>query len=174
MVGAIIVLFMVDGLHFQPGVLGLIWAVGGVTSFLGATFAASAARRLGAGGALVAGILFTGIGTLLVPLAPGPTPLGVIFLVGNQLITDPAYTVYAVNEVSLRQSIVPDRLLGRVSATFRFGSLGATLLGSFLGGILGERIGLRPTLVIGAVTTMAAALGLVASPARRRLADRSG
>ena len=82
-------------------------------------------------------------------------------------MTDPAHTVYLVNEVSLRQRIVPDRLLGRVSATFRFGGLGATLVGSFAGGILGERVGLRPTLVIGSGLTIAAALWLLLSPAGR-------
>ena len=166
-VGAIISLFMIDGLHFEPGVLGMIWAVGGVTSFLGATFAAAAARRWGAGGAMSGGLLFSGLGTLLVPLAPGPTLLGALLLVGNQVITDPAHTVYLVNEVSLRQRIVPGRLLGRVSATVRFGSLGATLVGAVAGGVLGERTGLRPTLVAGCGLTLAAALWLRLSPAGR-------
>jgi predicted MFS family arabinose efflux permease len=174
MVGAIIVLFMVDGLHFSPGVLGMIWAVGGVTSFLGAAFAAATAQRLGTGLALAAGIVLAGVGTLFVPLAPGPTAIGVLLMIGNQLVTDPAYTMYTVNEVSLRQRIVPDRLLGRVGATFRFGGLGATLLGSFLGGILGERLGLRPTLVTGALLSASAAVCLLAAPALRRDAHLRG
>jgi hypothetical protein len=44
--------------------------------------------------------------------------------------------------------------------------LGFTLLGLLLGGLIGEWLGLRPALTIGAVLTIAAGLALLASPAR--------
>jgi hypothetical protein len=59
--------------------------------------------------------------------------------------------VYNVNSRSLMQAVTPDRLLGRVIATNRFIVWGVIPLGSFLGGVLGTALGLRPTLWLAAI-----------------------
>lgn len=58
--------------------------------------------------------------------------------------------LYRVNGVSLRQMIVPENLLGRVNSGECFVRIGVIPLGALVGGLLGEVIGLRPTLAIGA------------------------
>jgi MFS family permease len=166
-VGTLIVLYMVREVAFDPGVLGMIWAVGGVTSFLGAVIAGPLTRRLGIGPAMVFSLVFAGIGTLLTPLAYGASLLSAVLLIGNQLVSDPAATVYNINEVSLRQRIVPDHLLGRVSATLRMAGLGMALVGAFAGGVLGEVIGIRAALVAGACVNFLAAGYLALSPVMR-------
>lgn len=57
-------------------------------------------------------------------------------------------TVANVHMVSLRQTIMPAALLGRVNASFRFVSWGIMPFGALLGGYLGDRIGLRATLLV--------------------------
>jgi hypothetical protein len=47
--------------------------------------------------------------------------------------------VYAISNVTLRQRIVPERLLGRVTATMRFLLMGLFPLGALIGGALGTR-----------------------------------
>lgn len=163
-VGTVIVLFMVRDLGFSPGVLGLIWAVGGVTSLLGALAAAPAARRLGAGRTMVLSLVMVGLGSLFVPLATGPNLVGGLLLVANQLVTDPAWTLYDIHQVSLRQQIAPERLLGRVNASVRFLGMTANLVGAVVGGLLGGWIGLRTTIVVGSLGAMLAAVPLAASP----------
>jgi MFS family permease len=166
-IGTVIVAFMVRDLGFQPGVLGMIWAIGGLTSLGGAIMAAPLARRLGTGPTLVLGLLFSALGTLVVPMAHGATWLAAALLIANQIITDPAHTVYEINQVSLRQTVTPEHLLGRVNATMEFLALGATLLGTLLGGLLGERIGLRATLTIGAAGCLLPVLWLWMSPVKQ-------
>lgn len=165
-VGAVILLYATRELGLAPGVQGMIFAVGGATSLIGAMLAGRAADRLGAGPALVLGVLLTGAGTVFIPLAHGAGALAVALLVVNQLVTDPAYTVFSITAVSLRQAITPDRLLGRVNGSIRVAGLGAAVLGSLAGGLLGERIGLRATLVTGTSVMLLAALWLVLSPVR--------
>jgi predicted MFS family arabinose efflux permease len=84
-----------------------------------------------------------------------------------QVITDSTYTLFEINQVSLRQAVTPEPLRGRVNATLEFVRLGATLLGALLGGWLGARLGLRVTLWIGASGSVLAALWLGLSPVRR-------
>src|SRR5205085_3013732 len=111
--GTVYLLYVPRGLGFRPGVLGMTFAVGGVTSLAGALLARQTAQRLGLGPTMILGLIFTGLGSLLSPLAHGATTVALLLLVGNQLVTDPGYAVYEINAISLRQAITPDRLLGR-------------------------------------------------------------
>jgi MFS family permease len=165
MFGAAFGLYVIRVLDFQPGVLGMIYAVGGVSSLVGALFAARAASRLGVGPAMVSGLAIIGASMLLVPLAPAGVILAAAFLVAQQL-GDGGFVVYSINEVSLRQTITPHRLLGRVNSGFEICAHGVLLLGILAGGALGETLGLRGTLTIGAGAMLIAALFLAVSPVR--------
>ncbi len=157
-------LYALRGLGFKPGILGMIYGVGGISSLAGALFAGQAADRLGVGRAMTLGMLLMGLSMFLIPLAQGPGLAALLLMLAQQLMGDGAYTVYQINQVSLRQAIAPGRVLGRVNASLRFGGLGATLLGTLAGGVLGQSAGLRPTLVVGACGTVLAAVWLAVSP----------
>ena len=161
--GALVVLYMSRGLGFNPGILTMIWAVGGVSAFAGAALAPRLTRRIGPGRLMIAGLVVFGISSMFIPRASGATLLSAIFLIIAQT-GDGFFTVYEINRVSLVQGLVVERLLGRVNATMRFLALAAALLGSLLGGLLGETLGVRTTLVMGACGTLLAALAL--SPLR--------
>jgi hypothetical protein len=72
----------------------------------------------------------------------------------------------AVSQMSLRQAITPVGLFGRATAARRIPMSGMQLAGAGLGGLLGGVIGLRATLVVGALGLVAASLLLVLSPVR--------
>ncbi len=165
MFGAAFGLYVIRVLDFQPGVLGMIYAVGGVSSLVGALFAARIASRVGVGPAMVSGLAVIGASMLLVPLAPEGAIIPAAFLIAQQL-GDGGFVVYSINEVTLRQTIAPARLLGRVNASFEICAHGVLLLGILAGGALGETLGLRGTLAIGAGAMLVAALWLAASPVR--------
>jgi hypothetical protein len=78
---------------------------------------------------------------------------------------DGLFVIWDVNEISLRQAITPDHVLGRVNAGFRVAGQGAMLAGALAGGILGELAGLRLTLVIASCGLLAAAFVVMLSPA---------
>ncbi len=115
---------------------------------------------------MVIGMGVFGLSSLFVPLASGATLLSAALLIAAQL-GDGFYILYEINLVSLRQSITSEHILGRVNATTQFINLGATLVGSLLGGLLGQAVGVRPVLVIGAGFTLLAAMALALSPIRR-------
>ena len=146
-VHAVILIYGVRELGLGAGVLATIFAVGGIGSFLGATYSARVTGRLGVGPATVIGFLLFGVGTLLAALAQGPVLVAGAILVAWQLFEAP-YTVYGINELSLRQAVTPDRLLGRVTATIQFVGVATYLAGLLLGGTLAEMAGLRTTLML--------------------------
>ena len=167
MIGAIYVLFVVRELHLSPATLGLIYAAGSLGFPLGAAFAGRAARRFGVGPTIVWAVGLSDAAFLLIPLAGG-SPIGAAaLLIAAQALATLAGPITAINQLSLRQAITPAHMLGRVNATMRVIALGTAPLGALLAGGLGELLGLRPTLAIGALGLQLGFLVLLVSPLRR-------
>jgi MFS family permease len=164
--GSLVVLYMARDLGFATGILGMIWAVGGISSLFGAMATAPVTRRLGIGPAMISGLLLSCVSMLFIPLAQGATLGAALLLILAQVSGDGAATLYEINQVSLRQAITPQRLLGRVNASTQFLKLGALFAGSLVGGLLGEMAGVRTTLFIGALGAGLSTLWLVLSPVR--------
>ncbi len=160
--GALIVLYGIETLGFQPSVLGTIFAIGGVSSICGALTATRVTRRVGIGKSLVLELIIFGASGFLIPLARGPL-LAVGELLAAQQLFDFAIAIYEINEVSIRQGIVSSRMLGRVNASIDVTELGARLAGTLAAGVLAEVVGLRWALAVGAAVTTAGRVVLVRS-----------
>lgn len=76
--------------------------------------------------------------------------------------------MYNVNQLSLRQAITPDHLQGANHASVRTIVWGTIPIGLFLGGVLGQQIGVVPTLVVGAGVATLASIWILAGPVRLR------
>jgi MFS family permease len=165
--GATWTLFVIEDLGLGPAAIGVIAAVGGASSFIGALVASRSTARWGVGPVAVAAMLLAALGNLFIPLAPSGLPIvAMACLVGQQLVADSAMTVYDITDVSVRQSIVPDRELGRVAATFRVLAVAAQLVATVAAGFLAAAIGLRATAFLAPLGGLLAAAVLYASPVR--------
>jgi predicted MFS family arabinose efflux permease len=165
--GAVFFVLALDDLGVSPAAVGVIAAVGGASSFIGAVVANRSTRRWGIGPVAVMAMLLAALGNLLVPLAPAGLPfLAMACLVGQQLIADAAITVFDVTQVSVRQALVGDRELGRVTATFDVASGAAQLVATLGAGILAEAIGVRATAFLAPLGGLLAAVVLWWSPVR--------
>jgi predicted MFS family arabinose efflux permease len=165
--GAIWLLFALEELGLGPAVVGIVAGIGGFSSFIGAVVAGRAARRFGIGPVAVGAMLLAAVGNAFIPLAPAGLPLvAIACLVMQQLVGDSAVTVYDITEVSVRQTLVRDRALGRVAATFRVAAMVAQLIATLGAGLLAEAIGLRATAWLAPLGGLAGAAILWVSPVR--------
>lgn len=71
--------------------------------------------------------------------------------------------VFNVNQVSLRQAVIPGHLQGRLQAGVLQVIWSGQLAGSVLGGALGQSVGLRTTLFVAAALPLAGLVLLVTS-----------
>ena len=172
MVFALFLLYAVRDLGLQPAAIGLAGMFASIGALLGAMTAVRIAARLGVGRTIVLSIIVGSIGALLVPLAP-PGNVAVVYLGVSGAIGAGTSVVYNVNQVSLRQSITPDAMQGRMNATMRFLVWGTMPIGSMIGGILGSLIGVHETIWIGSILGLTTFLPVFFSPVRRlrRIAD---
>lgn len=163
--GTSMIYYLNQRVGFEPGVLGMIFAVGGASSLVGALLAQRISyARLGA--VMIGALVLTVIGQAFVPLASEVGLLALALLVGQQLLTDGALTLFDINQVSLRQAITPAHLLGRVNACVRVAEFGAVLAGTLLATAASEAFGLRTSLWFGVGFTALAVAGLALSPVR--------
>src|SRR5215217_684837 len=138
----------------------------GAGAAIGAVLARRAAHRLGMGLTMIVSNLVAGLFLLLIPLA-SVIPTAAILLLGiAQYASQMMGAIFYINQTSLRQATTPEHMLGRMNASYRFLTMGAIPLGSFLGGVLGETIGLRATLIVGGLGMLLPVVWLLRSPVR--------
>lgn len=166
LIEAVYILYAVRELGASPLVIGLVFSLGSIGSLLGALVAARWADLFGLGRAITVSMAISCVSTLLIPLAGdgvlGPWLVGAAFFVGGLGVT-----ASVVHVVSLRQTVTPGHLLGRMNGSYRFITWGVIPIGALLGGFLGEVIGLRAALVVGAAGMSLAWLWVLFSPVPR-------
>ena len=110
------------------GILGTGAAIGGV---LGGVLAPRISKAIGSGSSLAVTI----VGGVATNAVIGLTSLwGVVWLMA--LIFIFTAVLWNVITVSLRQTIIPDELLGRVNSVYRFFGWGMMPIGALLGGVV--------------------------------------
>lgn len=138
-------------LGVSPNLFGLILSVGSLGSLGGAVVAERLVRRVGLGRVLMGALLLLALGDLVTPLAQGPTVVIVLLLVLGAVSFGLGVVLYRITQVSMRQALTPVHLQGRVSAVAYVATQGMVPMGALLGGVLGEVLGLRATLLVAGV-----------------------
>jgi Na+/melibiose symporter-like transporter len=159
-------------LGLSAGRIGLAHMLAGSGALLAATLAARITRRFGMGTPILAGMFSCGLAWILFAhIARGEHAFA---LMGAALFfLDFGATVYWINYSTLRQSVTPDELLGRMTATMRFFTVALAPLGALGAGLLAESIGLRATLTLVGLAVIALALLTFRVSGLRRVPDLS-
>lgn len=159
-------LYAIAELGITPLVLGAIISAGGVGGLVAVMVAGPLARRFGIGPTIVAAEVVSATIALLIPVAGGPW--AALFLFVPQLIGDGIATIAVINAITLRQTLVPQRMLGRVNATMNVLLEGVAPIGAVLGAVIAEAAGIRVAVWVAVLGGIAGAfLMLVPSPLLR-------
>jgi MFS family permease len=151
-------------LNLSAGTIGLLFSASAVGGLLGALVARRIAGWVGQGPALWISIAVSVPAMLPLPFVQRGWLLWLV--AAGSVFTGLTVVVYNVTQVSFRQLLCPEQLLGRMNATIRFAVWGTIPIGSLIGGILGATIGLRPTLWVAVCGSALAVLPVFFSPLR--------
>jgi MFS family permease len=166
--GVLYTIYLIQELHLNPILLGLVISAGGVGSLVGSLFASRLIGRFGLGPTLIWTATGASIIGVLTPLAGGPLFLATLMVFLPQLLGDGLQTIEEVAELSLIQGMVPDQILGRVNATLEFFSHGiAYPIGALSAAAVAGLIGVRGGIAIGWAGMAVSILLLVLSPLPR-------
>jgi MFS family permease len=98
---------------------------------VGSLAAARLSKQIGQGAALFASILVFAVTLSVTGLASSFWVVWSMFAISSFFVV-----LWNVITVSLRQALIPDRMLGRVNSVYRFLGWGMIPVGSFLGGVV--------------------------------------
>jgi MFS family permease len=153
---AIFVLVAQDILGLNDVGFGIVLASGAFGGVAGGLVADRFVRRLGAGWTIFATNLLPGLAYVAIALTSNPFIVGAMFalmsfaaMVGNVIL------------ISLRQTIIPNHLLGRVTSAYRLFALGALPIGALFGGSLAQTFGLTAPYWAGGATLTIMAFALL-------------
>ncbi|MEO6413724.1 MAG: MFS transporter [Pedococcus sp.] len=164
MAGALIILYASRELGLSAGVIGLALGIGATGGLLGTVVAGPLSRRIGVGRTIALGAVVFSAPFALMPLAAGPTwsRAGVLALV--EFISALGVMCLDIPLNALMTAVTPDGVRSRVTGAFSTVNYGIRPLGAIAGGLVGEWIGIGPTMVVAAVGGSLSFLFLLRSP----------
>jgi MFS family permease len=166
--GVLYSIYLLEELHLDPFLLGIVISAGGVGSLVGSLYASRVAKAIGLGPAVIWMAASAAALGVLTPLAQGPVALATLMVFLPQLIGDGLQTIEDVAEISLVQGLIPGRILGRANATLEVLSHGiAYPIGAGLAATIADAFGVRAAIAIGWAGMAASIFLLVASPLPR-------
>jgi predicted MFS family arabinose efflux permease len=130
---AVFVLFGQEILGLGASEFGLLLSAGAAGGVIGSLVASRFSSRLGSGATLQFTLITGAATSIIIGLTTSAILVWLMFA-----ITSLGAVMWNVVTVSLRQEIIPDRLLGRVNSVYRFFGWGMMPIGAFLGGVLAD------------------------------------
>ncbi len=161
---ALFILYATTALGLSPGGLGLLIGLASTGGLLGAAVTGWLTRRFGVGPVAVAGYVLFPLPLVLIPLASGGQPVIVTLVFVAEFLSGFGVMLLDIAVGSLQTAATSQRRLSLVSGARRTVNYGVRPIGALLGGLLGETIGVRPTLWIATVGAVLGALFVIFSP----------
>jgi MFS family permease len=147
---SIMVLYALEVLKLSGTGYGLLLTAGAIGGLIGSFVGSWLSARLGAGTTLLVAAAIFGLAALVPALWANTIAVGVAFAISAAFAT-----IWNIITVSMRQTIVPEELLGRVNSAYRLLGWGTMPIGAAVGGLLADGFGLRaPFLATGNVSTL--------------------
>lgn len=160
-----LIVWMVKDRHVSVGLYGLALSAAGLGAFVGTMAALRLAARLGYGRAFAASLaLSTGTPLLLAALPLHGSALG-LAVAAIEVVSGTGLGSANVLSVTLRQVVAPRGSLAKTNGGYRLLIYGVLPLGSALGGVIGQGLGSRTGVAVGAIGLTVSAVPMV----RRRV-----
>lgn len=153
--GSIYVLFALEVLALSEAAYGFLAAAIGLGGIAGTVVAGRLVRGVGRSRVIQLGGIVAGVVGII-----GGFMTSAIAFAALMFVLTASAAVVSIVVSALRQSIVPNELLGRVHATFRVFSYGAIPLGALAGGWMAGAYGLRAPYFVGGAIVLVMSLGI--------------
>jgi MFS family permease len=164
---ALFILYATTYLLVEPGLLGLALGAGAVGGVFGALVAGRIGRRIGLGPAYALGLVLFPVSLVAIPLVSGSLPVVLAMLALTEFGAGFGVMILDINAGTIIQARTPDAIRGRVSGAWRFINYGVRPIGALIGGLAGAAIGVRETLILATLLSLAGVLWLIGTPVLR-------
>jgi MFS family permease len=147
------ILFATRVLGLSERGVGLSYVALGMGTVFASAVSYRVVRRIGNGTTLTLGFAITGMGWLVLSVAP-LNSFGIACYVFMLMSFGSGAVLIFINFLSLRQSVTPAHMLGRMTSTMRWLILIPAGPGALFGGWIGEHLGLRVSLAFAGTSAL--------------------
>ena len=155
-------------MHVPAPLYGLMFTAGAVGGLTGAVSAAKLGKLLGQGNLIIIAITLCSAAGFAFPLAAmlGQPAIGVPLIIAAEALIAFSGLVYNITQVSARQALCPEQLLGRMNASIRFFVWGVMPISALSAGALATAFGIIPVMLVAACGAVTAGAFVFFSPLR--------
>lgn len=149
-------------------IYGLMFTAGAIGGLLGAVSAPKLGKFFGQGNVVIGAITLSGLACFAFPVAAmiGNQAIGIPLIIVAETLISFSALVYNITQVSARQALCPEHLLGRMNASIRFFVWGVMPISALSAGALATWFGIVPVMLVAAVGAAMAGLFVLFSPLR--------
>ena len=131
LVGATYILFAQEVLKVDVKIFAILGIAGAIGGLIGSSFGDKISKKLGGGPTLKFALITGPVGAIIIGLTNSWI---VVFII--TAIESLSAVLWNLITVSLRQSVIPSHLIGRVNSVYRFFGWGTIPLGMIFGGVI--------------------------------------
>jgi MFS family permease len=166
-VHTLIPILVLRTMNVPPALYGLAFTAAAAAGLLGAVSASKIGARFGQGNTVIAAMCLSGIAMIGFPIAASIGNVSAFpIVIASEALLSFAGLVYNITQVSARQALCPEHLLGRMNASIRFFVWGVMPISALLAGAFATWFGMIPVLMVGAIGSLSATWFVFASPLR--------
>jgi MFS family permease len=150
-----------------PALYGLAFTAAAAAGLVGAISAAKIGERFGQGNTVIGAMVLCGVAMIGFPIAASIGTISAFpIVIASEALLSFSGLVYNITQVSARQALCPEHLLGRMNASIRFFVWGVMPISALLAGAFATWFGMIPVLIVGAIGSLSATWFVFASPLR--------
>ena len=170
MTTGVLVLYVLEVLRLPAGAFGLVVLGAGVGALIGGVLTAPLTRRLGRGPMLTGGAVLAALATGGMGLTRTAAIAAALFALAAAGVM-----VWNVLTMSLRQSLIPAAIFGRVQGAYRTLVWGGIPLGALAGGAVAHALGIPGVFLVagGGLLVLAGCLGVLVHRHAAELSDEA-
>ncbi|CAB4623656.1 unannotated protein [freshwater metagenome] len=166
-VHTLVPILVLRNMDVSPALYGLVFTAAAGAGLAGALSAAKIGEWIGQGNTVIAALVLSAVAVFGFPIAAmiGDASALPIVILSESVI---AFTglVYNITQVSARQALCPEHLLGRMNASIRFFVWGVMPISALLAGAFATWFGMVPVVFVAAVGALLSSWFIFASPLR--------
>jgi MFS family permease len=166
-VHTLVPVLVLRNMDVSPALYGLVFTAAAGSGLVGALSAAKIGQRIGQGNTVILALVISGLATFgfaYAALVGNASALPLVIIAES--VMSFGGLVYNITQVSARQALCPEHLLGRMNASIRFFVWGVMPVSALLAGAFSTWFGLTPVFFVGSVGAVLATWFIFASPLR--------
>jgi MFS family permease len=166
-VHTLVPVLVLRNMDVSPALFGLVFTAAAGAGLAGALSVSKIGEWLGQGNTVILALVVSGLATFGFAFAALIGEASALPLViASYSVMSFGGLVYNITQVSARQALCPEHLLGRMNASIRFFVLGIMPISALLSGAFATWFGLAPVFFVGSVGAVLACWFVFASPLR--------